>query len=401
MQPSGKSDRIHESERPRLLASALPAELRRTPEAESLVNEIRSAVERFQKAITTGDKQCIREAHITAKAMDNSANYEQLLWDYERLKPWFPQPSQIDPNKIAPELHLVTPGSREERLFRVCRGFWSMPYSKGYGRRLRYVVFDAYHNAVIGIIGLHSAAADLACRDQYLGFKKGQSGKLAVINSTLDAYTLGATPPYAALLGGKLIAGLTATETIRRDYWRTYGSKKTLLRDERLAQPLVAVTTASAYGRSSIYNRLAYQGRPLAKPIGYTKGFGTIHLEAIYPRIEDWLKTVNLYVPPGFGNGPKVRWQNVSRALLALDLPRSFLKHGLLREVFILEHVSNLRQVCVEGAIPQPVAFDAANWASYWKERWALPRSHRDPTWREIDTDETIRAGLTNGLPSV
>lgn len=361
-----------------------------------LCEDIHKAWATCRDAVETGDKSAIRGFHLSAKKWDRSVDYNQLKSKLEKYKNYFPHGSSINPEKIQVELVLVTERSVEESLFKITRGFWSMPYSKGYGRRLRFVIMDRYHDAVIGIIGLQSPSADLACRDKYLGAER--SKKLEFVNNTLDAYTIGATPAYAALLGGKLIAGLLHSEVIRQQYWRLYGNKKTTQLNKRIPQPLLAITTASAFGRSSIYNRLKVGDRVLAKSLGYTKGYGTIHLEQLYPELAGWLKDTGRHVPAGFGNGPKVRWQNIMRALIDLGISRDYLSHGIKREVFIFELVHNLKAVCSNNETPDIAIFSDKKWIEFWKERWALPRSIRDSRWKSVDSYQIIKDSLSEEL---
>jgi len=349
---------------------------------ERIADSIRAAWQNCQDAITSDDKAAIRRLHLHAKTCDRSTNYSELRGYLKRYQSYFPSGAKISPHLVDPIIVPVRPQSLEEKLFKVMRGYWSMPYSKGYGRRLRFVVMDAHHQAVIGIIGLQSPSADLACRDDFLGVTR--SNKLSVVNNTLDAYTIGASPTYAPLLGGKLVAGMLHAPAIRQEYWRSYGKSRTGQETKRIPQPLLAITTTSAFGRSSIYNRLRFRDQVLAKPLGYTKGFGTLHLEEIYPEIAEWLKSAELFTPAGFGNGPKVRWQNIARALKSLGLSRKYLEHGIRREVFIFELASNLRTVCREGALPEFKEFDPHEWGEYWKERWCVPRISRQPNWYEF-----------------
>jgi len=44
-----------------------------------------------------------------------------------------------------------------------------------------------------------------------------------------------------------------------------------------------------------MYNRLQYNGRLLAKPIGWTKGYGTVHLEHLYDNAVIFLKDLGVY----------------------------------------------------------------------------------------------------------
>lgn len=370
----------------------LVAALSREEMRALLSEEIHNAWDLCQKSSEAGDKDTIRSLHLAAKRYDRSVDYISLQDQLSKLSQYFPHGREIDPSKIKTELILVKERSLEEKLFKISRGYWSMPYSRGYGRRLRFVLMDTYHEAVVGIIGLQSPSADLACRDKYLGSPKEK--KLEFINNTLDAYTIGATPAYSALLGGKLVAGHLHSEKIRQAYWALYGHKLTTQLGRRVPQPLLAITTASAFGRSSIYNRLKYVDRVLATSLGYTKGYGTIHLEQLYPRIVEWLKISGRHVPAGFGNGPKVRWQNIMRTLSDLGMPRNYLSHGIKREVFIFELANNLIEVCRDDALPDMARFDDQLWSEYWMERWCLPRSTRDERWKTVDTKNLILSAL-------
>jgi len=363
-------------------------------EANCLTEEIFDAWMCCRDAVKSGDKAVLRQMHLEAKRWDEGIDYSRLQRHLQTLRSYFPSPAKIDPKSIRPLVVPVRPRSLEERLFKVARGYWSMPYSKGYGRRLRFVVIDQSVDAVMGIIGLQSPSADLSCRDDYIGVDKTE--KLRIINNTLDAYTVGAAPAYAPILGGKLVAGLLHSNVIRQEYWRTYGGQKTTQLKETIPQPLLAITTTSAFGRSSIYNRLKFNNQLLAKPLGYTKGFGTVHLEALYPRMAAWLMAEGLHVPAGFGNGPRVRWQNIIHTLQALGLPSRYLEHGVKREVFIFELANNFLDACQNGAVPSMSNFDDEAWSEYWKERWCLPRARRSPDWYQFDARGQIAQALEN-----
>lgn len=372
---------------------AKPALKGKRVDVEKLKREIKTATNRVRKAVKSGDKQAIKALHLRAKAVDEITDYATLRRELTKLRSYFPQPVAIDPSRIKPVVIPVGSNSLEERLFKIARGYWSMPYSKGYGRRMRFLVMDTHHGALIGIIGLQSPSADLACRDQYLGVPREQ--KLSVVNNTLDAYTVGPTPAYAPLLGGKLVAGLLCSPRIRQEYWRTYGGRETTQLKRKIPQPLLAITTASAFGRSSIYNRLRSPERLLAKPLGFTQGFGTLHLEGVYPKMVQWLLSANKHTPAGFGNGPKVRWQNICNTLVGLRLPMKHLEHGIQRQVFLFELVNNFLDVCRNEVTPDPISFDDDVWSEYWLNRWALPRAAKDPGWYEIDAPNMLRSALS------
>ena len=155
---------------------------------------------------------------------------------------------------------------------------WSIPVSRGYGRRLRFLVLDSAHdNKVIGLIGLADPVFALRQRDQWVGWTPEQRAKR--LTCVMDAFVLGAVPPYRCLLGGKLVALLAASTEVRLAFARKYGHKRTVITGRDPKAQLALVTTTSALGRSSVYNRLRWADGPLAfEPVGYTSGSGDFHL---------------------------------------------------------------------------------------------------------------------------
>lgn len=359
----------------------------------ALREQILEACSRFEVSAQLNDKEYLRTLHISAKQHSADLDPNKLQKLFKKYASKFLNGSQIDPSKISPSLHYVESNSDDSELFQLVRAMWSMPYNKGYGRRLRFIVYDDYHDAVIGIIGLQSPPADLSSRDSLFSFPQGK--KLSLINSTMDAYTVGAIPPYSSLLGGKLCAGLISTDSIRQAYWRKYAGEKTWMENQAIGQPLVAVTTTSAFGRSSMYNRVHYKSRLLAEPIGYTLGYGTLHLEHLYNSICDYLRISESFKSGGFGNGPKVRWQNIANVLSALDLPSTLLKHGVRREVFMFRFVDNLENGMAGGSFGNPLHLSADDYSQYWKERWAIPRAIRNPLWNQENDVEKLKNSLS------
>ena len=80
----------------------------------------------------------------------------------------------------------------------------------------------------------------------------------------MDAFVLGAVPPYNALCGGKLIALLATSIEVRNAFSERYQDHVTLISQRRVDARLALVTTSSALGRSSVYNRLVWPDRALA-----------------------------------------------------------------------------------------------------------------------------------------
>lgn len=364
-------------------------------EEDNLRMKIIEATEVFQKAVALEDKDYLRQLHQQAKQY-GAHNSEQLLSLLKKYQDYIIEPEELDIEKISPVLKNVKIDKKWEELFFLIRHTWSMPYNKGFGRRLRYVVFDRYHGAVMGIIGLQSPPADLACRDNLFDYP--QDKKMELINQTMDIYSLGSVPPYSGLLGGKLVAGLAASKEVCRDYKKKYAEQVTLLDGKELDTKLVALTTTSAFGRSSIYNRLKYKDRLLAEPIGYTKGYGSIHLDAVYPEIRQFLENKDVYHYGGYGKGPKQRWQNIGRALSLLEVPQKKVKHGVEREVFLYRLVDKLERGMSGGKFGKSTAIDSKEFSAYWLERWAIPRAHRKPEWEKISTMDYFKSTLEGNI---
>ena len=93
----------------------------------------------------------------------------------------------------------------------------------------------------------------------------------------MDLFVLGAVPPYSHLLCGKLVALLAASREVQQAFQRKYDGKRSYISGRRLDDRLALLTTASALGRSSLYNRLDYRGQPVFQSVGFTRGSGEFH----------------------------------------------------------------------------------------------------------------------------
>ncbi|HMN15666.1 MAG TPA: hypothetical protein PKD55_25400, partial [Bellilinea sp.] len=80
----------------------------------------------------------------------------------------------------------------------------------------------------------------------------------------------------------------------------------------------------------------------IATSIGYTEGYGTFHLERLYPLFCEYLASQGITVKMGYGTGPRAKWQTILIALDKLGLPRKLMIHGLKREAFLFPLIGNL-----------------------------------------------------------
>ena len=182
--------------------------------------------------------------------------------------------ADIDAAKISPVLERISSDTPEGDLFRLASLTWSVPVSNGFGRRLRYLVWDKHNDKLMGIIAIGDPVFNLSVRDNLIDWDVAARGARLV--NIMDAYVLGALPPYNALLGGKLIACLIRSRDIYDDFTRAYGKTTGIISHQEKKARLLAVTTSSSMGRSSVYNRLKLGGVEYFSPIGYTGGWGQL-----------------------------------------------------------------------------------------------------------------------------
>ncbi len=292
---------------------------------------------------------------------------------------FFANGQEIIPRKVSPVLIQVSEIWHYD-LFRLARYYWSIPYSYGFGRRLRYLLFDNSNNKLIGLFGLQSPPICFPARDTRIIYPPGR--KTELVNQTMDIYTLGAIPPYNRLLGGKLVAMAVTSNEVREDYRIKYSGRKTEMEGRIIPDHLVALTTTSAFGRSSIYNRLKYQNIQLAESLGYTNGYGNFHLQRLYPFFKQFLEAEDISTHGGYGVGPKHTWQIIRRSLDKLKIPGDLLRHGIKREAFLFRLVDNL-EYYLEGKTDFPIYRNLPfeKLANFWKERWLIARSERVDSW--------------------
>jgi len=332
------------------------------------------------------NKDGLRQLHEPARQMELATRQDWLRRCLPGYLPFFANGFEVIPEQIQPTLVEVTTES-QHNLFRIARLLWSIPFSKGYGRRLRFLVMDETNGKLIGLLALQSPPLSFPARDRLFQYPPGR--KTELVNQTMDIQTLGAVPPYDRLLGGKLVALAAASNEVRTVYQQKYAGRKTEMEERILPAHLVALTTTSAFGRSSLYNRLRYNGAIIAESLGYTDGYGSFHLMELYPLFREFLESQGISTRGGFGTGPRRKWQTMVRALERLGFSRDLLRHGVKREAFLFPLVDNLKDY-MEGwaAVPAYRDLPFADLAAYWRERWLLPRAERVDGWREWKQDK-------------
>src|SRR5260370_14699551 len=211
-------------------------------------------------------KDVIRALHNAQRNGRLKANRKFIAERLPDLIGHFASGSEIDPARISPVLERISSESWESDLFRLASLTWAIPVSNGFGRRLRYLIWDEHNDRLMGLIAIGDPVFNLSVRDKLIKWNHRTRGKRLV--NMMDAYVLGAVPPYNTLLGGKLVACLVRSREVYNDFTRAYGDTTGIISRRKKKARLLAVTTSSSLGRSSVYNRLKLGGVQNFTPIG-------------------------------------------------------------------------------------------------------------------------------------
>ena len=283
-------------------------------------------------------------------------------------------------SKIRPIIEVCEKKS-QHNLFRIFRYYWSSPYSEYVGRRIKLIIRDAAlpSRPVIGIAALGSPIIHIPDRDNYIGWDKRTRTNNLIY--AMDAYVVGALPPYNHLLGGKLISYILASDEVRKIYRDKYKDRITLIAGRR-SNNLVCLFTTSLYGKSSQYNRLKYDNRLLYQPIGETRGYGTLHLtENTINLMRKYLDEQGIRVGYKFGEGPSWRMRLIKAVGDSLEFNSDFLlKHSFRRKIYFVSLAKNSLEI-LNGIEKRPKYYHCSKnkLSEYWKNRWFRNRK-RNPS---------------------
>jgi len=178
--------------------------------------------------------------------------------------------SSINISTISPVIRFCE-STAEHRIFCYGKFFQRVPTTNRVGRQLRALVYDTgqVFPILMGMFELASGTYTLGCRDEYLGW--GEPSKRAIkergLRRIMDLASVVALPPYNLLFGGKLMAALALSDTVRREYERRYKSA------------LLGLVATSATGlHCAILNRIGLKPGGLYRRIGATTGYSTLFI---------------------------------------------------------------------------------------------------------------------------
>lgn len=329
----------------------------------------------------------IRELHVKKRAEVLQKNKDFIERFGPQLVMNFATGKQVNPETIDPEIIEVSSDSPDSQLFRFACLLWSVPVSQGFGRRLRFLIKDKQNDKLIGLFALGDPVFNLSARDKWIGwtFEDRKSRLIHV----LDAYVVGAVPPYSQLIGGKLVAALMASEEVQKAYERKYIGLQSVISKKENRARLVLLTTTSSMGRSSLYNRINIPNGPRFIRIGETRGFGHFHLSGeTFENMRKYLEEIGHPYANGnrFGSGPnwRIRVARTAMEKVGLDA-NNILNHGISREVYAIPIADNWKEILLgRNTRVRARVLPATDIIKYCLDRWIIPRASRDNGYKSF-----------------
>lgn len=327
------------------------------------------------------DKEAYRRMHRVQRVERRQQEMSFATRAWKELGHYFASGTEVNVDSIRVRLEQIVASTWQADLFRLACLLWSVPVSRGYGRRLRFLVWDDSNGKLIGLFALGDPVFNLRARDNAINWSG--SDRTSRLVGVLDAFVLGAVPPYSNLLGGKLVASVIRTKEVVEIFRKRYRHATGTISGKRKQPELVAVTTTSALGRSSLYNRITLGGQRYFRSVGYTTGFGHFHFpERLFERLRAYLyrRHDDYATNHAYGQGANWRLRMIRRALSKLGLPPALLRHGLRREVFLCEIADNALRY-LRGEVSRPTYRSlrgVSEVGSLAVARWLKPRSERD-----------------------
>lgn len=335
------------------------------------------------------DKELLRRLHEEAVRHRVERARAGLERHENRLLRFIAAGTEVIPEKIKPKLVVVRPESEDELLFRYARLHWSIPVSAGYGRRVRFVVYDESNGKLIGVFGLGDPVFSLGPRDRWIGWDSKQ--KKARLQCVMDLFVLGAVPPYSRLLCGKLVALLATSREVQQAFRRRYQGERAFISRKILDGRLALLTTTSALGRSSLYNRLTYHGQSAFRSLGFTLGSGEFHFSNGFYKDLRELAVNNCEATAKhsrWGNGFRNKRELLRKALPLIGLSRELVYHGVQREIYVVPLASNTAAF-LRGESQRLMWYGrtADDVFAWFRGRWLLPRATRDDAYRAFEPE--------------
>lgn len=269
----------------------------------------------------------------------------------------------IDVEKIQVELKEVKTLDDIDIFDFIRHNISSMPQFNMPGRVLNVLVYDRTSQKYIGIIQFTSDLLKSEHKDEFIGLEQSKRGRLQkhIRDHSVNLSICVPVQPFGyQFCGGKLLGMLSFSQEIHKLYTTKYSHQVAL------------VVTTSIHGKSIQYDRLREM-----KLIGYTKGFGTGHINiSTYEKIKSFLKQNY----PQFDINHESKWQVLKFACdkLKLDTEKIFF-HGQKRGIYAGWTSDKGKEFLLKQSnedLVQNKLKSVNDVVIFWKNRWAKQRSN-------------------------
>ena len=184
------------------------------------------------------------------------------------------------------------------------------------GRNMKFLVIDEISNLYLGALTVTSDFGDLGARDKYIGWTRDDRYKNKKLNNIACGQAIIPIQPFGHnFLGGKLMALMITSDTIRNAWKEKYGDV------------LVGMTTTSLYGTYSQYN-----GLPTFKKRVKTTGQMPIKLPR--PVVKKWEEY--------YGEKSKDRLGMFTKIYRECGMKPKDYQHGIQRGIYFCSFYDNI-----------------------------------------------------------
>lgn len=116
------------------------------------------------------EKDALKRMHQNKRNEQLTLHKKFLVAKLPKIQDFSVDGRELKPNKIDLEIVEITSNKsfKSKLFFWWNLVWWSLPYTKPIGRQMRFVLWDNFHNAPFGLIGLQSPPLRSSVRDDFL-----------------------------------------------------------------------------------------------------------------------------------------------------------------------------------------------------------------------------------------
>ena len=194
-----------------------------------------------------------------------------------------------------------------------------------------------------------------------------------------------AAVPY--LLGGKLVAMMTASDEVRYAFRRKYSRQDSLIDGRSFDGRLALITTTSALGVHPSTTASALTAASSSSRSALPKGPETSTFQTVFMVQSTSIRAGTASRQKrAEGTGFRNRREVIRKCLSKLGISPDWQYHGVRREIYVVPLAANTREF-LRGeherlkwhGQPADALF------AWFRERWLLPRASRDARYRDFD----------------